>query len=569
MGFWRQDRVGGTSDGSSGIRHDQPIVAYSFAVVLLGAINAWTLRYAMRSDTVSYLDISDAFLHGDWKAAVRGYWSPLYPWCIGLARRILGTRPEWDFPAAHLVDFSVYLGGLACFHFLLTQLLRYHRLRTAAGKTVLPERCWWLLGYGLYLWSSLDLILRAPAGTPDMLMAAFVYLAAGLLLRIAAGRAGPGTFALLGAAVGFAYLAKTVMFLLAFVFLAVAAVSGGLRRAALALLVFLAIAAPFVVALSGKLGHFSFGESGKLNYVWMVSRVAVYVHWQGGDTNGTPEHATRRISDHPSIYEFGSPISGTYPPWGDPAYWYEGVVMHFRLGQQLRVLVSNVIIYLELFQRQGAVIVSFLTLCFLSRPRKLLREAAAYAALLIPALAALLVYWLVYVEWRHVGAFVVLLWLGLFSALQLPDTPRFRNLMSSLSLATTWFLVLLVGVLTFYQWQQMPPLANNPSWQVARHLERLGLRPGDAVGLVGWGSEAYWARLARLRITTEILDSQAPAFWAAPEPARSRLIRMFASTGVKAIVAERVPNYAPTAGWQNVGPGYYVLLVNQHPPDRP
>ncbi|HYM13721.1 MAG TPA: hypothetical protein VEU62_23480, partial [Bryobacterales bacterium] len=85
---------------------------------------------------------------------------------------------------------------------------------------------------------------------------------------------------------------------------------------------------------------------------------------------------------------------------------------------------------------------------------------------------------------------------------------------------------------------------------------------GDQVALIGAGTEAFWARLARVRIIAEMPIEDAGYFWAAGEPVRSRAIQMFRSTGAKAIVAESLPPYASAPGWQRLGhTGYYVYLL--------
>ena len=42
----------------------------------LGALQAWALRFPIGEDGVSYLDIADAYLRGDWHNAFSAYWSP-------------------------------------------------------------------------------------------------------------------------------------------------------------------------------------------------------------------------------------------------------------------------------------------------------------------------------------------------------------------------------------------------------------------------------------------------------------------------------------------------------------
>ena len=137
---------------------------------------------------------------------------------------------QWEFPLVHLVNFMIYLGTFVCFEFFWHQLGRYQRISVwGESFIILPEWTWLALGYSLFLWSSLSLI-QVWAVTPDMLMAAFVYLAAGLVLRIRIGSASWGTFVGLGVVLGLGYLAKAVMFPLAFIFLGVAFFSARNRQ---------------------------------------------------------------------------------------------------------------------------------------------------------------------------------------------------------------------------------------------------------------------------------------------------------------------------------------------------
>jgi len=249
---------------------------------------------------------------------------------------ILKPLPYWEFSVLHLINFVIYLCALSCFDFFLCELIRYQGQTTGFsqdGRVALPEWAWLALGYSLFIWSSLVHIVLWME-SPDMCMTAFVYLTSGILLRIRMGRAGWLTFVVLGAVLGFGYLAKAAMFPLAFLFLLVSLFSVcNLRRAIIpvlaALVVFFLVAGPFIVALSKAKGRLTFGDTGKLNYVWFVNCVdnwphnwpRHWPHWQGElPGNGTPKHPARKIFDEPTIYEFGTPVGGTYPMWYDPSY---------------------------------------------------------------------------------------------------------------------------------------------------------------------------------------------------------------------------------------------------------
>src|ERR1035437_1946521 len=194
------------------------------AAIALGAADVWATRFTMNPDGISYLDIGAAYWRGDLHTAINAYWSPLYSWILGFFLKVLKPSAYWEYPVVHLVNFLIYVAALACFDFFLVTFIAYCKRRDQQhkdGYTGLSELDWWLLGYSLFLSSSLILIgLRVV--TPDMCVAAFVYLASALIVKIRSGFAVRSTSVFLGIVLGFAYLTKAVMFPLAFVFLAVA-----------------------------------------------------------------------------------------------------------------------------------------------------------------------------------------------------------------------------------------------------------------------------------------------------------------------------------------------------------
>ena len=246
------------------------VSSFFFALAaILGLLDAVAVRHAMGSDGISYLDMSDVFRSGHWLAAINAYWSPLYPIVLAIAFRIVKPSPYWEFAVLHFTNFFIYLGAFAAFGFFLKGFLRYVRLETHDDRFAVSESLWTALGYTIFMWASLRTI-RIYSVTPDMLASAFAYLAAGFILRIKMGAATWKNYALLGAALGLGYLAKTPMFPLGLAFLAVSVLVAGKRgnwlRAAghglVACGVFLAICSPMLYLISKSQGHLSFGDSG-------------------------------------------------------------------------------------------------------------------------------------------------------------------------------------------------------------------------------------------------------------------------------------------------------------------
>lgn len=587
-----------------------------FVAVALGALHAWATRHVMLPDGVSYLDMGDAYLRGDWRMAINAYWSPLYSWLLGIAMLVLKPSPYWEFLVVHLVNFTIYLGALGCFDFFLHELIRYQREKTHEssndGCVTLPEWAWLALGYTLFISSSLNLItIWAP--TPDMCVAAFVYLASGIILRIRMGYASWLTFALLGVVLGFGYLAKAPIFPLAFIFLGVSMFSvGNLRRSVprvlIALLTFLLVASPFIAALSMTKGRMTFGDSAKLNYAWFANGVPAYTHWQGEPTgSGIPKHPTRKIFDVPAIFEFGTPIGGTYPPWYDPSYYYEGIVLHFDLRKQISALMLNARNYYHIFFYlqmdvvsagkivppprntyhhilaclQGGLIVGFLILFNTGRRRWLcVRDVAEHWNLLIPAIAAFGMYSLVHVEARFLGAFVLLLWAGVFSGMRFHDTRKSRRLITVVIIAILTMMWITIGGMSIQEVRStacdlikgMDASIPHTHWQIADGLKRMGVLPGGKVALIGSNPMgAYWARLARLQIVAVIPLKRVDSFWAADHSVKSQVIETFARAGARAMVAEKLPNHVSKTGWQRIaGTDYYAYILpgEENAPNR-
>ena len=182
--------------------------------VRIGGLQFWTNRYTMNTDGISYLDIADAVSKGHLAAAANAYWSPLYPCLLALGLAIFRPSPYWEFPVAHLVNFSILLAAAASFQFFVGQLLRIIEEREgASGGQKLSRRGSMLLAIGsmLFLWASLRLA-GLEVVSPDLLLTVFVYLASGLALRMELREARYRDFAFLRILLAIGYLAKTRCF---------------------------------------------------------------------------------------------------------------------------------------------------------------------------------------------------------------------------------------------------------------------------------------------------------------------------------------------------------------------
>jgi len=547
-------------------------VIFWLITIVLGGCQTWANRHAMNPDGISYLNLADACTQGDWNRLINGYWNPLYPCLLRVSKLLLGPPPHLEFAVAHLAHFWTYLFAFFCYDLLLSQLIRHQDVERAGsfeGRMRIPAWGMLALGYLLFLWSSLHLITISLI-TPDYLVAASVYLASAVLLRIQRGKAPHRLFAGLGVILGFGYLAKAIMFPLAFVFLAVGLLAIGNWRHAwrptlIALLAFLAVSGPYVLALSASKGRFTFGDSGKLSYSWFLNGTSRYFHWQGEvPGNGTPLHPTRKISDAPVVYEFAGPIKGTYPPWQDPSYWHEGLKAYFDMKSQVRVVFESLKFYFALYFYSYGLVFScgLLVLCGVMVKNRILDIRYLFDgwALLIPAFAALGLYSLVHASNRLVATFAAILYLGLFSGLRLVHSAGSEKLIQCV---VFMMMATIGGMLMAGEKPALASVANDlmnregsqmfEQWKLAESLNLMGVRPGDRIAVIGDGFDAYYARLAGLQVAAEIPRGEAGKFWESDANTQTKILDMLARNGIKCIVTERVPAMTPTNDWKRLG----------------
>lgn len=537
--------------------------------VLLGLLQTIVARHTMNPDGISYLDMVGAYLRGNWEAALSTLWEPLYAWLLVGAFAIAKPSPYQEFALVHLVNFFIYLFALASFDFFLRALIHAQRMRTAKegqeAQAVLPTWAWIALGHTLFLVASLNLITIAVV-KPDMLAAGLIFLSAGIVLRVAQNPYSWKLFVALGAVLGFGYLAKAPLFMFAFIFLiggffAVKNVRQAFWRVGFSLAIFLLIAGSWISILSFMKGRFVLSDAGPLAYAWYVNNATRFVHWQGEPAGyGIPLHPTRKIHDHPVMYEFGSPIAGTYPPWFDPAYWYEGIRPHFDFKGHLRALAqSSRVLYETMGMYQlWSVLVGFFVLAvagvgsWRERWKNLTSEwiIVSFGVLGIGAYA------LIQIQPRFIAPFLVILLLGLFAGVRLPKEEGIRMIRSVVMVVVVFLLVpLILG-------SALKAIRGSANDHVntARFLGEIGLKPGDTVGAIGGsfdGYAAFWARIARVTIVAEIPSGDHLLFWSASKELRQEVMDTFARTGVRMVIADLVPSAITrkdslSEGWQQI-----------------
>jgi hypothetical protein len=548
-------------------------------VICLGTagILAWDSRHFANPDGVSYVEMASGVLSRGPAELVNGYWSPGYPALITVGLWIFHPRPTQEFPFVHFVNFVIFCLALCAFSFFfrcwLSLMFQLDPMSNGNKRYIIP------FAFCTFLWFMLEFI-GVNLITPDLCVAVIVFLAAGIACQLCCPGSTWKHYLALGCVLGLGYYAKAAMFPLGFAFLAVLLLcpkSSGMRRQKLFLSasVFLLVAAPLMTLLSVRAGKLSFGEVGRIGYGWYVNKLPA-VGWTGGlpSIYGTPEHAPRKLMEKPLTLEFASPISGTYPLWNDPSYWYAGAKVRFDLRQQVVAVRETLRSYRDFILRTAAFVGGAMVLWVLS-----LREKVSSAKpgnvgwQLAWPIAACSMYALVHVEDRFLGAFLVLFWLGIYGiALRRLNNwntgPILIAVVCSVMIAPTME-VLGAGARTVHDLVR----AREPDYEtVAAGLGKLGVQRGDRLALVGsafypYYAFPYYARIAGLQVVAQIPN--ADEFWSLSPPELDAVTDRLAVIGVNAVVARDMPPCSATANWRDVnisrGIRFSILLLKPQP----
>jgi hypothetical protein len=158
---------------------------------------------------------------------------------------------------------------------------------------------------------------------------------------------------------------------------------------------------------------------------------------------------------------------------------------------------------------------------------------------------------------------LVVLWAALIHGATRPRTAELARPVASITAATLASLAIAIAVCVV---RPMPARdaggaarslvgASNHHWQVAAALRALGVGPGTKVAYVGDAMDAYWARLARVRIVAEIpaRGGGARRFLEASPHVAERAFAALARTPADVVVVHDPEHVLGGADWEPVG----------------
>ena len=583
------------------LRRLWPLYCFFAALVTFGY--ALYDSYQIDGDAVSYMDIGDLIRAHNWHGVINGYWNPLYPAALSVGHILFHPTRFTELHAYYMVNFGIFLLEMFAIVAFTDAIIRFRDQREAASPSgsplpfLLDRYTLRYLGVGLLVIST-QRELSMGKVRPDALLQAFLLLGIAALLRhLATGYLRYA--ALMGVALGFAYLSKSFAFVFTFVcILALAgfrlfwqrhAASRIAAAAVLVLICFAIVAGPYIAALSKQKGRLDFGDSGSLNYAWFVSGTEK-MHLQQNQTAlfGASEvhlkHPEQQLFQNPAIYSYALLPYGTYPDWFDTSFWNDQIKPHLNPRLEIRILRDCIIrIFRYIANHPEAWLLLILLLLAGARFRPRFR-ASANAFWLVPVflgLAVLGIYSIVNVEDRYITVGFLTLLLPLFAALRIAPAVNSLSARTAACSAVALLALLAVGESARIVGELRRNLAfvhypagwyDHDAFLAAHALNDLGVGPGDTIACIGTRAclyDHYWARLAGVRIITEIYEPDAPLYpHLAAMPNRSQAYDIVRQQGAKVLVGYLDPgkmtgNDAVSAGWRALGPTpFYALPLN-------
>jgi hypothetical protein len=577
----------GTSDGNNmnlRTQHRGWLVVAAIFVIGLAALEDWYGRFDYGADGVAYLDLSQAVGRGDWHMAMSPFWSVGYPAVLASARWMFPPGPLGEWTALRVVNLLCFLGTYLSFLACLAASTRYaawvnRREDEGAGRPFV-----FVIGTAFFLLFQIGngCVSRV---TPDLLVSGVFFLANALALRFVLKPTVPTSLGL-GLVLGFGFVVKEIFMALSVVIFSIVILNLfwrrpsdrglALTRLGAAFLGFALLVVPCVAATSAALGRFTLGETGSLNYAWLVNDLPHGTQWQGGPPPlGQPIHPTKMLMSDPPVFSFSEPYHVTYPPIYDQFYWYDGYHKFFSLGNQLKALKKNSLDFLKTFTpgphlvvkslAEIAALLFWLVLIPGCRVEWFRRVMALWPAYL-PALAGIFVYMIVVVEARYITSFLTILATMPFLALYVPTELAPRKLGYTIA----GLVVLMAAGILGYQKQVMfhrawnnQPYTTDAQWKRAFYLIQAGLQPGDKVASVAVnenGAFCTYAHASGVHIvaqmgnnTVDPLDQEKDfALFADNPDVQQSVFNAFKQAGAVMVIVVDVERPLQGPGWEQV-----------------
>ena len=310
------------------------------------------------NDTVSYLEISNLILKGQFYDSFNSYWSPLYPIVVSFFSLLL-FQIEDPYLIIQTASIFIYLIQTYCFYFFLKTFLKYNIIDE---KNYLDKNTILIFGLLLYL-ICCHFFIPSSFKTPDTLVGCFLFLSFAKIISLTKEENNNIPYILLGLFLGLGYLSKTYFFVVS-IFIIILMFSydfiykRSFSKTFLTTIIFLLISLPFVLIISIKNNGLTIGNAGKYNLYENIN----YNTEPFPFSNQWEKHSSisskskiQLINKKPNIYKinYDTKTNPTFPIWYDPSYFYniDKIKMNINYSKVFPKFIENSKHTLHYFKR--------------------------------------------------------------------------------------------------------------------------------------------------------------------------------------------------------------------------
>ena len=555
-------------------------------MVLIGLGYALWDDYEIDGDAVAFMDISGALIRGDFAKVVNGYWNPGYPALLALGQLLFHPSRWTELQVFYFVNLAIFAGAIAaCAYFALGLVpLRDRALKAANARPALPGPALVLAALSVLFFAFQRELSLGKVRSDGLLLLLFLLTAGFLLQLMATGRL--RYYPLIGLTLGLAYLTKSYAFLPATILLAATVVYGlTLRGSArlkivgggiVAAVLFLALASPYIAAISHQRDRLTTGDSARINYAFFIDRTERWHEWHNGAlgaAGGTFNHPEEVLLDKPAIYSYGGHLIGTYPLWFDPSYWTDGLEPHFSFKGHVERLIRSTELLVRYLIAHAEPLVFLFVLLGIGCRWVAWRQPEARPILAIAAigLVMLAIYAPIDIQDRYISAMYLLILVPLLALLRRPEGQSdMAAVAAALMLAA---IAAADGGGTAAQLRRVEKVTGHQGGQfggdvfpMAHALAEFGVGPGSRLACMGDDAcyvNEYWTRLLQSQVAAEIeipKDGDPARFWTGLAN-KDEVLKTLRDQGIKALVAEFPAGIDSNEGWRRLGSSRFYAYV--------
>jgi hypothetical protein len=257
------------------------------------------------------------------------------------------------------------------------------------------------------------------------------------------------------------------------------------------------ISLPLVIVQSRAAGHLSIGETGRLNYAWYVNYASPTIG--GFSDSAGPRGSAVALKSIEGAQLFADSAAGSFPYWYDPARWSAGVRARPDAAAQMQVLRVTGRWYRQVV---GLPVVGVLLLLVLALEARRRPRLELWPLLVAPT-ALLVLYALIHVEGRLIGAALITALTTLMAIADADDVKR-QSRSREMVLAGIIAFGVVGSVQALIRGPRLPEIRD--ASRAAAQFHRAGVGRGADVAVVGSPLDQgdYWAHLAQIQIVATI-----------------------------------------------------------------